>query len=47
MKWPKIFMGQSQPLGPPFLHGFIPLVLQHHVQALKDSVSGLRGCYVL
>ncbi len=47
MKWPEIFMGQSQPPGQSFPHGCIPRVLWHHAQACKNPVSGLRGCYVL
>ncbi len=42
MKWPEIFMGQSQPPGQSFPHGCIPWVLWHHAQACKNSVSGVE-----
>ena len=40
------FMGQSQPPGPSFPHEFISRVSRCHARALKNPVSGLRGCYV-
>ncbi len=35
MKWADIFMGQSQPPGPPVPLGFTPQALQYYEQACK------------
>ncbi len=40
MKWTEIFMGQSQPPGPPFPLGFTPRVLQLHVLPCRTLLSG-------
>ncbi len=47
MEWPEIFTEESWPTGPPFAQGFTPWVLWCHAEALKNPVSGLRGCHVL
>ncbi len=46
MKLAEIFAEESWPPGPPFPLGFTPQALWRHEQALKNPVSGLRGCYI-